>query len=708
MRNHVPMTAFMILCLAGACTDAAEGASAGEILRASGAKGGLCVHVGATDGVLTAGLAADGKFLVHGLAADAADLEKARAHVRAQGLCGKVSVERTSFAKLPYAEDLVNLLVVDDLSTARTKGLAMREVMRVLVPGGVAYVGTPDAAKFNEPVVRAWLAVGGVVKFEIVDRDGKWVKVVKPRPAGLDEWTHWRHDVDGNMVSNDTVVDVPRRVKWMVEPTWARSHIVQGGPRAMVSSGGRLFCIYDAAPRGLAGPMQLKLTARDAFNGLLLWEHDVKTRADFDFLKTEGQYSSYYWYQRRSLVAVGDRVYTVLDQDGPLLALDAATGEVLRTYDQVGSPNEVLYHDGKLVLAIHPAASGRWGPRIVCCIDAETGKPLWVKDKDRSRYVTLADGSVFYDAAKDIVRVNLATGEEQWRVKIPEGARVLCFHRDGRLFLKGLGKDLYAMSADDGRLLWTYPYKDFNGFYYSDTDVYFVGGLVWVQTGGERWAMVGVDPATGKEARRVDFPENYPRTRGHHRCHPNKATPRYFLLDTHGIDFIDWQARKVYDIRPIRGSCYYGILPANGLLYVPPNACQCGEYLRGFVAFSPSKVVPSVDDAATRFERGPAFGRVSADAPAPAPGDWSTFRHDPQRSGSTPTAVTAEPVPLWQRDVGGRLTAPTVADGTVFLARTDTHEVCAFDAETGEPRWRRTAGGPVDSPPTIHKGLALF
>jgi outer membrane protein assembly factor BamB len=38
----------------------------------------------------------------------------------------------------------------------------------------------------------------------------------------------------------------------------------------------------------------------------------------------------------------------------------------------------------------------------------------------------------------------------------------------------------------------------------------------------------------------------------------------------------------------------------------------------------------------------------------------------------------------------------------------DAHTVHAIDAASGRRLWRRTVGGRVDSPPTIHRGLALF
>ncbi len=42
------------------------------------------------------------------------------------------------------------------------------------------------------------------------------------------------------------------------------------------------------------------------------------------------------------------------------------------------------------------------------------------------------------------------------------------------------------------------------------------------------------------------------------------------------------------------------------------------------------------------------------------------------------------------------------------MARADTHSVHALDADTGQPKWSFTAGGQVDSPPTIYAGRVLF
>jgi outer membrane protein assembly factor BamB len=58
--------------------------------------------------------------------------------------------------------------------------------------------------------------------------------------------------------------------------------------------------------------------------------------------------------------------------------------------------------------------------------------------------------------------------------------------------------------------------------------------------------------------------------------------------------------------------------------------------------------------------------------------------------------------------LGGKLTAPVIGGGTVFVARTDTHTVYALDAASGQIQWSFTAGGTVDSPPTLDGGRVLF
>jgi len=153
-RPVLPFFAIILVCIALPAQVRAE--TGREIIEASGVHGGLVVHVQCGDGRLTADLAAGPSYLVQGLSADAGAVDEARRHIRSRGLYGRVSVDTFDSRRLPYVDNLVNLVVVDEL-----RDVSMDEVMRILAPLGVAYI------------------------------NGK--KTVKPWPEEIDEWTHYLH-----------------------------------------------------------------------------------------------------------------------------------------------------------------------------------------------------------------------------------------------------------------------------------------------------------------------------------------------------------------------------------------------------------------------------------------------------------------------------------------------------------------------------------
>lgn len=96
-------------------------------------------------------------------------------------------------------------------------------------------------------------------------------------------------------------------------------------------------------------------------------------------------------------------------------------------------------------------------------------------------------------------------------------------------------------------------------------------------------------------------------------------------------------------------------------------------------------------------------------------GDWPTYRHDPERSGTVQTKVlhktpygAAELKTVWRAAINGRISAPVIADGKVLVSSIDTYRIICLDAEDGEELWNYTTGGRVDSPPTVYGGLVLF
>ena len=96
----------------------AHKSKAAEILDDCDVQGGLIVHIGCGDGKLTAALCANDSYLVHGLDPDVKNIEKARKHIQSLKLYGKVSVDRLNGSRLPYIDNLVNLVVSEQLGHA--------------------------------------------------------------------------------------------------------------------------------------------------------------------------------------------------------------------------------------------------------------------------------------------------------------------------------------------------------------------------------------------------------------------------------------------------------------------------------------------------------------------------------------------------------------------------------------------------------------
>ena len=692
-----------------------------QILDTTGIKGGLIVHIGCGDGKLTAALRANDSpardpfrgYIVHGLDTEAKNVAKAREHINSLDLYGPVSVDRFDGQHLPYTDNLVNLVVAEDLGS-----VPMAEAMRVLAPGGTLYA----------------------------KQDGRWRKTVKPRPTNIDEWTHYFHDASNNAVAHDSVVGPPRHIQWTAEPRHTRSHEHIPSIYALVSAGGRIFYIADEASiASIRQTPEWRLTARDAFNGILLWKKPISTW--FPHIVNWGQTPR---QLQRKLVAVGNRVYVTLGLHAPLTALDAATGEALRVYENTHGTEEVVLHKGTLLLAVRSVTDERtteltkWaqllkkkesplhkresaeplvkrlraieakGEKAVLALDADTGLLLWKKDGANTSglrtYTLCAEGDrVFYQNGKDVVCLDLGTGRELWSVlSVP--LRVVY---DGSVFCAD-GKTVTALSARTGETRWTQAASLIN-----IRDLFVAGGSLWLggfkpfpTKRGPSWGPYFAtqrDLATGEMLMHVE-PEN---PEHHHRCYLNKATDRYILVGRRGTEFIDLESGDVLWHSWARGVCKYGVMPCNGLLYAPPHACGCymAAKLTGFNALAPERdsriTVGKYDEVI--LERGPAYDQIIKNQSSIINlSNWPTYRHDAERSGCTQTPVPAVLRRKWQVKVGHKLTAPTVAGGKVFVASVDEHRVCAMDADSGQSIWHFTAGARVDSPPTLNQGRAIF
>ena len=692
--------------------------AADEILDSTGVGGGLVVHLGCGDGRLTAELAADDGYLVHGLDADAEDIRAARRYLHSKGIYGRVSVETWRGSHLPYTDNLVNLIVVEE-----TGRVPDDEIMRVLAPHGVAYVR----------------------------QDGEWRKKTKLWSSEIDQWTHYLHDETGNAVAQDRRVGPPKHVQWLGKPLWCRSHEIDSSISAMVSANGRVFYIVDEGLPGLKDsrlPAQWKLVARDAFSGVVLWKRPLPEwgwRAwkrsmleGKDWTEVRGQRIRTPIALPRRLVAVGDRVYVTLGYDSPVSVLDASTGDQIRTIEGTKGTDEILCSDGLLALCVRHGPSLDSGPRrgsppgeTIMAVAPESGRILWKRDTDGVLPLGMAasDGRVFYHDYNALHCVGLRDGEPRWKADFKarkrslwNTAHTLAVRDDVVLFLGP--QMLRAHSAETGEELWKAPGQH-GPAVANPPDLFVASDLVWaggpsrnwntrdwtniMPDGGPKDTLItkkGRDLYTGEVKRTVEVRNLI--SFGHHfRCYRSKATDRYLLWPKRGVEFLDLEGTNYARCDWVRPPCRLGLMPANGLLYMPPHQCFCypAAKLNGFNVLA-SELDYDDGNAGARLQEGPAFGAIgSADSD---PDDWPTFRHDAERSGSTETEVPADVEKSWQTEIGGKLTAPVAADGRLFVATTDSHSVHCLDAESGRELWRFTAGGRIDSPPTVYKGSLLF
>ncbi|UCF16804.1 MAG: PQQ-binding-like beta-propeller repeat protein, partial [Phycisphaerales bacterium] len=446
----------------------------------------------------------------------------------------------------------------------------------------------------------------------------------------------------------------------------------------------------------------------------------------------------------RRLAAVGDEVYTTLGIDAPLSAIDAATGETIRTYDRTRTTEELVFVDGVLFVVVNPdrepveyeqehpncwtergRASKRWGwdetVDVLKAIDAKSGELLWEAESRIVPMSLAADAErVVYHDGRAVVCVAQRTGEKLWRTPVERSKLIptgwspsMVMYEDVILF-SGQKRALVALSAKNGEKLW--DSKLHPSGHFCPEDILGVDGLIFSgdiasARPRSRGTFTGWDPRTGDVKREFE-PDVNPFAVMHQRCYPTKATEKYLIPSWIGTEFINPRTKEWEIHHWVRGGCFYGMMPCNGLVYATPNSCACyyQSKLAGFNALAPAlnNERPAPLDV-DRLEQGPAYNKIAnRESQIEDAGDWPTYRHDAARSGHVKIKIPSKLERAWEMEIGGRITQPVVADGKLFVASMDTHTVHAADAASGTKLWTFTAGGRVDSPPTFHKGRVLF
>ena len=445
----------------------------------------------------------------------------------------------------------------------------------------------------------------------------------------------------------------------------------------------------------------------------------------------------------RRLVAIGDRVYVTLGLSVPLTCLDAATGKILRTYENTYATEEILESNGTLFLVTdeNPAEAGNdyapqsycmhlerdrvanryfWDerPQKIMAVEAASGRTLWTREHRVIPLSLAADSRyVVFHNGKSIVCLDRHDGNTLWESEQVTRKRIisinfgptLVLYKDTVLFSGG-DRSMTALSLADGAKRWDAKHP--KSGHHSPEDLMVINDLVWcgaIAGGRDSGVLTGRDLLTGEVKR--EFGPDVNTYWFHQRCYRSKATEKYFLPSRTGIEFVNLEKQNWETHHWVRGGCIYGIMPCNGLVYAPPHSCSCyiDAKLNGFCALAPQmKEQSAIKDPAARLQKGPAYGKIAIQHSKTKHNDWPTYRGNNTRTGFTAREVPATVKRSWEIELHGPLSAVTVADGKVFVASVDEHTVHALDEKTGSTLWQYIAGGRVDSPPTLHNGLAIF
>jgi len=728
-------------------------------LKEASVTGGLVVHLGCGGGEMTAALRTSYAFTVHGLDRDLANVEKARKYIQSKGLYGPVSVDHLPGNVLPYVDNLARALVVSDAGS-----IPRDELMRVVCPGGVAVIDGKLTIKPWPKETAQWPQHYNTPDNNAVALDS----VVGPpryfRWIAEPEWSrshlglpsiHSLVSANGRLYSIEDRASVehpalPGRFALICRdafngvelwrhpfPDWQPVYIyIKFTPtqlqRQLAAIGDEIYCTP-----GLNAP----ITVLDAATGKMLREFEG-TEETQEFVYADGVLH----------VVTGDPYDTLGIGQTPRGAAKPALGTVAAQSRGRAS-------------TIAPSAFRReaYGPLIrpltnptstIVAIDAESGREIWRRQGDETKDyegATLAvhGPNVVYALKDSLVCIDRETGRQRWRVTSEKGPwfaqnakqRILGNRNrpgkapgttltlvlsDDAVYLAGCNA-LWAFSMKDGAQMWE-ALTHINHF--KAPDLFLVDGVVW--TANKR----GYDARTGELVRALTQDVIGPMS--HDRCYRNRITPRWYINSaTGGSDFLALDGSGEFPNHWARSTCGVGYLPCNGLLYLGPHACSCYNVVKltGFNALasepglkSSGQPIPLKIDP--RVEKGSAYGSLDPSLQPPASSlkpsnDWPTYRNDQSRGGCTKAAVSAKLEPRWQTQLGNSplspgsmgervrergllVSAPTIAEGKVFVADVDAHSVRALDADSGKLLWSYTAGGRVDSPPTWYKGRLLF
>ncbi|MEM7145219.1 MAG: PQQ-binding-like beta-propeller repeat protein [Verrucomicrobiota bacterium] len=701
-------------------TNPASSPLAQKILDHSQLNRGLCAILGG-DTALPLELARASELLVHVRHPSLDTVTNLRNQAVEAGLnLQRLAAEHGSPNDLPYTNNTVDIIVCPDLSSNDTA----QKILNALRPGGIAFI---SAAQLGSPAtLEDTLAAHNITPKTWTLDNITWLEFQKPSLTGVDEWSHWEKTPDNNPVSDDALIKAPYMTQFMAAPYYI------GMPAITTIAGGRTFlAMGHIAHHEREWEMLNRLVARNGYNGIVLWERELPD----DYL-----------VHRSAFIATDDTFY-MMDGNRCLL-LDAATGAdkgelripgVDGQWKWMGMIDDTLY-----VLAGEPGpgaeivrgnrsmggwswqdlSAGYYGQRIphgfgdtLAAYDLKEETLLWKhveKTPIDSRGMAAKDDRLFlYCPDHHFRALDRLTGKPAWTNKDPRTLELI--EEPGRgltstpgwrtqslivatpkaLVIQGQTRmNVIGLSPQNGQLLWT-KQKITN-----NPNALFIEGNVIVGV-GKNGTHVALDPVSGEVVENLNFAKRA--------CTRLTASTDSLFVRGEGMLRFDRNTNEVTVDGAVRPACNDGVIPANGLIYLGPWACDCNLSLIGNVArcsagdFNFSQVTDPDRQLFTP-------GSNTKIKPFPVTwADWPTYRANNHRSASTPVRVGPNQTPAWEFSPAQPFTPTevTAANGLLFFGG-DDGIVRALDAQTGDTRWTFPTGGVIKYPPTIARNRAYF
>ena len=635
-------------------------------------------------------LAKASDLTVYVQSADSDQAAAVRAAADAAGMLGtRVFVDTGPLRAIHLTDNLADCVLVDESATDQ---IVDAELLRVLSPRCSAFVG---------------------------DRE-----LVKPVPAGIDEWSHPYHGPDNNPQSNDQFVRGEFRTQFLGYPKFSPM------PEQTVISGGRIYkAMGHIAHKANQNEMLNTLLCINAYNGTILWRRPLP----------EG-----FMIHRNTMIATDDAVY--LGDHESCKIVDGRTGNVR---DQITVPQAITdgpvwkwmgIHDGVLYalvgnpeIRVDTQRSERrglghwpWGMwkghdykdprtafgfgRTLVAIDIRNnpGEILWhYRDEEflDARAVCISDGRIYcYSPERFLLCVDTTDGKPLWRNSEKDLLDAIDVNSKAQHYITGYATTAYmkcndrfiffagpqrnqmvVASADDGKLAWTFS----------------TGNLQLVLRDDAIWA---AGPQKTEHGFRLDYATGEILSKFPSRRACTRATgcaDSIFFRASGGTVRVLTETNTAQHIDPMRPPCQDGVLVAGGHLYWGPWMCGCELSLYGNICLRPSGDV-AVDS--NRLYRDALLTGENIAQVEPLGlhnDDWPTYR-----GGNARNDITALKIPdgvelKWRAQVAAAElpTAPVTAGDMVFIANR-SGAVQALDSD-GSTVWKTYTAGPVYYPPTV-------